>query len=146
MRSPLREKDLIGFLPQILQDLPIGMAYLYGSYRDGTFNKFSDLDIALVMKETLENHKTIKMEMRISVLLDKKFGLSFDVRCLNNAPLRIKGEVITNGLLIYCSNEDFRVGYETFVRDRYFDFLPALRSMSEVYLSSVKAGGLFGQT
>lgn len=148
MNKPANEKDLAGYFSKIAEDLPILMAYLYGSFLDDTFNKFSDIDIALLMEDLPDKLQQLQVEMKIAALLDQRFKMpcSFDVRTINNAPLKVKGEVVTRGKLIYCRDEAIRVSFETYVRDRYFDFLPTLNSMREVYLSSVKSGGLFGQT
>lgn len=131
---------------EIAEDFSISIAYLYGSFLDDTFNKFSDIDIALVLKNLPDKHQQMKLEMEITTLLDRRFRKPFDIRTINNAPLKVKGEVVTHGKLIYCVDEEFRVDFETYVRDMYFDFLPALHSMRENYFSSVKSGGLIGQT
>ena len=145
MNKPINEKDLAGYFSKIAEDLPVTMAYLYGSFLDDTFNKFSDIDIALIMDDLPDKHQPLQMEMKIASLLDQRFKMPFDIRTINNAPLKVKGEVVTRGRLIYCKDEEFRVSFETYVRDRYFDFLPTLNSMRKVYLSSVKSGGLIGQ-
>ncbi|MFW6140140.1 MAG: type VII toxin-antitoxin system MntA family adenylyltransferase antitoxin [Acidobacteriota bacterium] len=132
------------FLSEILEKFPVGIAYLYGSYIKGTQSSNSDIDIALVLKKDLSQLKRLKAEMQIAALMDKKFQSNFDIRCINNAPLRVKGEIITGGQLIYCSDENFRISFETFIRDRYFDFLPALRFMRRIYFNSIKNGGLIG--
>jgi len=146
MNKPINEKDLAGYFSKIAEDSPISTAYLYGSFLDDTFNKFSDIDIALVLRDLPDKHQQIQLEMRITALLDQRFKKPFDIRTINNAPLKVKGEVVTHGKLIYCIDEAFRVSFETYVRDRYFDFLPTLNSMRKDYLSSVKSGGLIGQT
>ena len=145
MNKYINEKDLAGYFSKIVEDLPISIAYLYGSFLDDTFNKLSDIDIALVMKDPPDKHQLIQLEMKITALLDQRFKMPFDVRTINNAPLKVRGEIVTHGELIYCVDEEFRVSFETYVRDRYFDFLPSLHSMREVYLDSVKSGGLIGQ-
>lgn len=138
------KKEFQSYLSEALKMFPVGMAYLYGSYVKGTQNSSSDIDIALVLKKNLNQLKRLKIEMRIAGLMDKKFQSKFDIRCINNAPLRVKGEIITGGQLIYCSDENLRISFETFIRDRYFDFLPALRSMRRIYFTSIKNGGLIG--
>lgn len=146
MNKQINKKDLLGYFSKIAEKLPISMAYLYGSFLDDTFNKFSDIDIALILKDLPDKHQQMQLEMKITALLDKRFTKPFDVRTINNAPLKVKGEVVTHGKLIYCVDEEVRVDFETYVRDRYFDFLPTLKNMREIYLSSVKSGGLLGQT
>ncbi len=145
MSKPINEKDLAGYFSEIVLDLPVSMAYLYGSFLDDTFNKFSDIDIAILIEDLPDKHQQLQLEMKIAALLDQRFKKPFDIRAVNNAPLKVKGEVVTRGKLIYCRDEAIRISFETYVRDRYFDFLPTLNSMRKVYLSSVKSGGLIGQ-
>jgi predicted nucleotidyltransferase len=144
MEKMLNIKEFQPYLTDILASFPVGMAYLYGSYAKGIQNQDSDIDIALVLKDNQSPFKTLKIEMQVGALLDKKFQSEFDIRCINNAPLRVKGEIVTRGRLIYCSDEDFRISFETFIRARYFDFLPAILSMRRVYFMSIKSGGLIG--
>jgi predicted nucleotidyltransferase len=146
MNKSVDLKDLSGYFANIAAETPISIAYLHGSYLDHTFNKSSDIDIALVMKEHVDKHQRMRIEMKITDLLDHKFRIPFDVRTIDDAPLKVKGEVVTYGKMIYCADDEFRVDFETFVRDRYFDFLPTLHAMREVYFDSIKSGGLLGQT
>lgn len=146
MQKSIDKTQITGYFAEIAENLPISIAYFYGSFLDETFNKNSDVDIALVFKEPPDKLRLFKMEMKITDLLDRKFKIPFDVRTINDAPLKVKGEIITHGELIYCTDEEFRVDFETHYRSRYFDFLPTLRAMREVYLESVKTGGLVGKT
>lgn len=140
------KKDLIDFFPRIAEDTPISMAYLYGSFLDDSIRTFRDIDIALVIKNMQEKRHLFRLEMQTAVCLDERLKLTFDVRTINEAPLRVKGEIVTNGDLIYCEDEEFRVEFETYVRDMYFDFLPSLRLMRDIYFDSIKTGGFIGQT
>ena len=144
MKKMPNTRELQSYLADILTNFPVAMAYLYGSYGKGTQNKNSDIDIALVLKNNLSRLEILKIELQIATLLDKKFQSEFDIRSINNAPLRVKGEVVTQGHLLYCSDENLRITFETFNRDRYFDFLPASRSMRRIYFDSIKSGGLIG--
>lgn len=144
MRPTINDKELVSRLSDILDDQPVVAAYLYGSYMDDTFNKTSDIDIALLYKDVVDRNDAIKIELSLSSQLDQYFSFSFDFRSINTAPLRVQGEILTSGRLIFCSDEELRVDFETYVRSRYFDFLPALHAMRDTYFSSVKSGGIVG--
>lgn len=146
MQTSPNLKDIKAALEKILKDFPVHLAYLYGSFAEGTHAEDSDIDIALVLHEQSDKNKILKTELRIATRLDEEFGADFDVRSIDNAPLKVKGEVITQGTLVYSADEEFRVEFETYVRDRYFDYLPTLRRMRELYFTSVKEGGLLGST
>ncbi|MFH1962552.1 MAG: nucleotidyltransferase domain-containing protein [bacterium] len=105
MKKPIDEKSITGYFAQIVKGMPVSIAYLYGSFLDETFNPDSDIDIALVLKKPPEKLVIFQMEMKIADLLDRKFKIPFDVRTINDAPLKVKGEIITHGKLIYCSDE-----------------------------------------
>jgi predicted nucleotidyltransferase len=144
MRPSIEEKELFSRLADILANLPVIAAYLYGSYLDHSFNKKSDIDIALLFKDSIDGHDATKIELNISAQLDQHFAVPFDVRSINDAPLKVKGEILTQGKLVFCADEELRVDFETFVRSRYFDFLPSLRAMRKTYFSAVKSGGIIG--
>ena len=88
----------------------------------------------------------MKIELNLAAWLDPIFHADFDVRSINRAPLKIKGEVVTRGILLYSADESFRVSFEVDTRKRYFDFLPALKYMRRIYLQSVKERGLIDTT
>jgi predicted nucleotidyltransferase len=56
--SQLKEK-----LPPILDDLPVLMAYLYGSAASGHTTPFSDVDIALYLSEPLPPRQRLELEL-----------------------------------------------------------------------------------
>jgi hypothetical protein len=57
---------------------------------------------------------------------------------MNDAPLMVQGKVVTEGILVYLRDEDFRVEYETLTRKRYFDFLPVARLMRRAYFEHME--------
>ena len=64
-----------------------------------------------------------------------------DVRVINEAPLMVRGEVVTNGILLYSRNEVFRVAYETSTRSEYFDFMPTAVLHREAFFDRLSARG-----
>lgn len=66
-------------------------------------------------------------ELEISGEVEKRCKVqNVDVRAINDAPLRVQGQVVTEGVLLYARNEDLRVDFEVYTRKRYFDFQPVL--------------------
>jgi hypothetical protein len=49
-------------------------------------------------------------------------------------PLVIKGQILSNGCLIFSANDSERVDFESQVRSAYFDFLPVIQYYQKVYL------------
>jgi len=128
-------------LPEILQDYPVMVAYLYGSFAVGATTPFSDVDIALVLSPDLllSPYEQFILELDIEVKLETACGLSnADVRTINQAPIAFQGRVLTESILLYSRDEDFRVEYEAQTRQRYFDFLPVLKRLQNAYFDALE--------
>lgn len=128
-------------LPPILQDRPVLLAYVYGSVAEGCPTPLSDVDIALVLDPDceLDAYERFMLDLEIGAELEKSSGITtIDVRSINAAPLRVQGEVVTTGRLLYSKDEDFRVAYEVRTRKRYFDFQPVLKMMRDSYFAHLE--------
>lgn len=80
------------------------------------------------------------LDLEVGADLEKSSGIAnIDVRSINEAPLRVQGEVVTTGRLLYSKDEDFRVAYEVHTRKRYFDFQPVLEMMRDSYFARLEA-------
>jgi predicted nucleotidyltransferase len=129
-------------LPAILRDRPVLLAYAYGSMVTGFTIPFSDVDIALVFEPCckLDAYQRFMMELEISVEIERRCGIpDADVRSIDSAPLRVQGGLVTEGVLLYSRDEDFRVAYEIRTRKEYFDFQPVLRMMRQAYFAQLEA-------
>ena len=138
----VRIENIKGYLLEVAPDIfsrhPILFAYLYGSYAAELMHPFSDLDIGIYI-ENLPASKHLELELSISLEIDSIMGgeVGSEVRIINNFPLVITGEIITEGNLIYSRNEVVRVDFETAIRSAYFDFLPVIRRYQRAYIDSI---------
>ncbi len=112
-------------LAGILSSYPIVAAYLFGSAAEGRATPLSDVDIALVIDQVkFSNSNRLQLELEIEDQISQVCKIpNADVHIINDAPLVIQGEVLTNGILLYSHDEEARVDYETRTRMEYFDFL-----------------------
>ena len=149
-RQPEKEEiisRLQAELPGILHGRPVMLAYLFGSVADGTTLPSSDVDIALVLEpgSNLPPYDRTKMEFDIAAEVEKRCKVrEADVRSIDSAPLTVKGTVLTEGILLFSRDEEFRVGYEVYTRKMYFDFLPVAKMMREEFFRKLKEEGLTG--
>ncbi len=149
-RQPEREEILSRLqaeLPGILHGRPVMLAYLFGSVADGTTLPSSDVDIALVLEPgcNLVPYDRMKMEFDIAAEVEKRCKVKeADVRSIDSAPLTVKGTVLTEGVLLFSRDEEFRVDYEVYTRKMYFDFLPVAKMMREGFFRQLKEEGLTG--
>lgn len=121
--------------PEILKDFPVHFAYLYGSYSKGIIHTFSDLDICIYI-DNIPLRDKLNLQMTISLKIDEIIGEKIDseVRIMNDLPLIIKGQIITEGILIFSRNNDLLVDVETSIRKAYFDFLPTIQEYQQAYI------------
>jgi predicted nucleotidyltransferase len=135
-------------LPGILADHPVILAYLYGSAAQGTATPLSDVDIALVVdRRALATLARMDMELGIEVDLELTCGIeNSDVRIVNDAPIAVRGAVVTEGILLYARDEDVRVDFETTTRKEYFDFRPIAEQQRNAFFADLMENGLYGQS
>lgn len=132
------KRALASHAQHIFAAKPVLFAYLYGSFATGNVNPFSDLDIAIYV-DKISPTKHLKLELLLALEIDEKMNscVASEVRIINDVPLVIKGEIVTNGLLIFSKDEAARVDFETSVRRVYFDFLPVLYNYRNTYLEGI---------
>jgi len=129
----------------ILIGKPVMLAYLYGSTVDGSRLPFSDVDIALVLDPNgpLSPYERMKLELDIAAETERLCGIQeADVRSIDAAPLTVQGMVVTEGILLYSRDEEFRIQYEVHTRKLYFDFLPVVEMMRAAFLNHIQQEGL----
>jgi uncharacterized protein len=138
-------------LPAILKNRPVMLAYVYGSIAEGCPLPSSDVDIALVwLPDNKQSpYERLNAELDIATEIEEQAGIpNADVRSINDAPLQVRGQVLTEGQLLYSRDEDLRVEYEVYTRGRYFDYQPVLELMHQSYFehleADLKAKGLYG--
>ena len=130
--------SMLANAPEVFSKRPVLFAYLYGSYVTGVVHPHSDLDIGIYI-ENLQENMHLELELSLSLEFDnllKTAGTS-EVRIINNLPLVILGNIVTEGILIYSRDDALRVDFETSVRSAYFDFLHAIRKYNNEYINHV---------
>lgn len=132
-------------LPDLLAETEVVLAYLHGSTVTGLTHPFSDVDIALVVGDGVSPARQLDLMLGLNVdLADHCDIRNADVRIINDAPLMLKGSVVTEGILVYERDEASRVDFEVSTRLRYFDYLPVHREMQETFLGELRKRGLYG--
>ena len=120
--------------PRVLARFPVLFAYLYGSQATGAVHPFSDTDIAVFLREDVLADK-MPLESEIALAFDDAIDHSAetDVRAINEMPLMLQGEILTEGLLLYSIDDQTRISFETRIRMAYFDFRPTINSYYRNY-------------
>ncbi len=132
---------MLAIVPDVFANTPVLFAYLYGSVALEQAHPFSDLDIAVYSGSPLPLKTSLSLELCLSLEIDRqlKSAPPCEVRIMNHLPLTVAGEIITDGILIYCRDDAVRIDYETSLRSAYFDFLPVLHRFQNEYLENMDA-------
>lgn len=130
-------------LPAVLAGYEVIAAYAYGSVVRETMTQFSDVDVAVVLKDLPASYDRLMLELSLQGAIEEAIGFSpVDVRAINEAPLEVRGRIIQQGVLLYERDRRSRVAFEVQLRKRYFDFAPVAHTLREAFLDRVQNRGL----
>jgi predicted nucleotidyltransferase len=126
---------------KILKDYPVLFSYLYGSYARGDAHPFSDIDIGIYL-EDIPAQKVLDIELSLALDIDEALGhiSNVDARSMTDMPLMMKGNIVTEGILIYSIDEPSRVEFEINIRKAFFDFSPVIKRYHKAYLARISNG------
>lgn len=97
------EKHKDKFLEYIKKEGNIKVAYLFGSYADDTYNENSDIDIAVMYKDDMDEYDHAGKSIDVS----RVFGdIPVDYIDLEKVNVFLQFEILKKGKIIYCENED----------------------------------------
>lgn len=122
------------------KDKDIAFAYIFGSLASGLSHPYSDLDIAIYLKPGNKDYYHKKEALLLGDLCSGLKGYNVDLILLNVAPLVLQFRVISEGIVIYSTDEQARVDFETSVLYRYFELKPLLDEYYQLLIEEIKAG------
>jgi predicted nucleotidyltransferase len=118
-------------------------AYAFGSRVAGRARPDSDLDIGYYRSRTAKSPALdIAVEMRLANALSRVAGRVVDLRCLEPAPLDLKGRILETGVRLYSGDDVARVRLERELLARYHDYKAEFQQMHERRLRAFAARGL----
>ena len=131
-------RNLIPKLKSILsRDADILFAYLFGSTAEDREHSESDIDVAVYLNpeqwNILKKDKQILGELALCLHRD-----DVNLHILNVTPLLLQFEIISQGKIIFCRDEQTRVDFETDVLYRYFDMKPFFDEQRELTMQAIR--------
>ncbi len=118
---------------------------LFGSAASGQMTPLSDVDIALVTVSTLTPRERRHLELAMADALAQHCEISnADVRVINEGPVMLRGQIVTEGHLIFARDEAARIEFEARTRSEYFDYLPVAERLREAFFAAVRRRSLYG--
>ena len=110
----------------------IKIAYLFGSYAENKENKYSDIDIGLLLSDDFKDITKFKLDI-LGNLTAKQFD-NIDVIILNNSSLLMQFEAVKHNNIIYKQDCFDSCEFFSIIVRKFFDF----RRLLEVQRSYLK--------
>lgn len=106
---------------QVFKSYPeIVAVYLFGSYSED-IDLARDIDLAVLTTDVVNTPVNLYMEL-YPHLADVFTPLDVDLVFLKNTSLKLSFDIVSQGKVVYSSNDDLRTDYEYFISGRYMDF------------------------
>ena len=124
----LKEIFQKGDVVQNLKGNDVLFVYLFGSYARNNYSEISDIDIAVLFDKKRNNRK--RKEFFLSELTeDVEKHLEPEVHFIeiNTEKIHFSYQIIKEGIILFNSNNDNRIKFESFIVKRYLDFYPYIQ-------------------
>ena len=116
-------------------------AYLFGSHASGRPHRFSDVDVAVLLDESVTQHDCLDCSLALAGLLSDGADIgNVEVLVLNDAPLRLVGRVIQQRRVLYSCDELARVYFESLKLRQFLDFELMMKGLDLKFLADIASG------
>ncbi len=104
----------------------VAAVYVFGSTVRGTARADSDVDVAVLLRET--PRRTFDAQSYdLEGALERRLGRTVDLVVLNQAPVDLRSRVLRQGRLILDRDRAARIRFEVRTRNEAFDLEPILQ-------------------
>jgi predicted nucleotidyltransferase len=119
----------------------VQLAYLFGSQVTGCTHAESDVDVAVLLAASLTADERFTARLTLIGALAHLFGTDqVDVVVLNEASPLLAYEVLHNGVLLYCPDDNVRVDFQVRALCAYEDTAPLRTLLAEAMVERLKTG------
>ncbi len=133
--------ELKGAAARLLPETPVVFAYLFGSHAAGRPHRFSDVDVAVLLDESVKQHDYLDRSLELAGNLADSSGVAdVEVVVLNDAPLPLVGRVIQQRRVFYSRDEPGRVRFESLKLRQFFDFELVMGPLDRRFLQDIASG------
>jgi len=101
-------------------------AYLFGSVARGEDRESSDIDITVLLREK-PSGSLMGLPFTLEGRLERALGKTVQVIVLNGAAPDLVHRVLRDGVPLLDRDRSFRISFEVYARNQFFDILPTLR-------------------
>jgi predicted nucleotidyltransferase len=125
----------------LFQQHPVRLAYLFGSQAIQRTHPSSDVDVAVLLDESLTPEERFAERLRLLGDLARIFGTdNMDLELLNEASPLLAYEALRHGVLLYCADAQTRIECQVRTLRAYEDTIPLRRILSEAMVARLTAG------
>ena len=133
--------ELKGTAEGVLPDTSVVFAYLFGSHAAGRPQRWSDVDVAVLLDEAVAPRDYLYRSLELAGLLsDASAEGRIEVLVLNDAPLRLVGRAIQQRRVLYSRDEPARVRFESLNLRQFLDFELVMCPLDRRLLAEIAAG------
>ncbi|MGH3845240.1 MAG: type VII toxin-antitoxin system MntA family adenylyltransferase antitoxin [Pseudonocardiaceae bacterium] len=100
---------------------PVSFAYLFGSRATGGSRADSDADIAVLPVRGLSAEQRADLRNRVAQIVEPAARTEVDVVLLDEAPLPLRGRIVSQPQVLYSADEPLRVRWESLTVRMYAD-------------------------
>jgi uncharacterized protein len=127
---------------RVLDDEPVLFAYLFGSHARATPEAHSDVDVAVLLDDSVSPAGYLDLSLRMAGALERATGVGpvEALVVLNEAPLPLAGRIVNEGRVIYSRDEPRRCRYESLIFRQFTDFDQMARSLEEELIRAHSEG------
>ncbi len=139
----ISETNLLSQLRTLLhgQDAIVA-AYLFGSTAQGKAHQQSDIDIAILFRESLAPDEIFQRILRLGTLLESHCSRPIDLVALNRTPPLLRFQVIKTGTLLLENDHDARALFQMRAMLTYYDVKPYLDYQQSQLVRRIREQGL----
>lgn len=121
----------------------VRLAYLFGSVAKGKAGKLSDIDIAVLLDESLNKKQRFDLQLElISDISELLKTDNIDLVVINEAPLSLKFEIIKANYPLFVRDRMEKIDFEQMVMSRYLDRRYYEKRASSEFLEKVAVKGI----
>lgn len=113
--KPLNLEDIKRRMANLCEQFGIDLFYIFGSYAGDTPDKLSDVDVAYLAGERVDE---LKLIVELQAIFEDE---AIDLVNLKRAPLPLVHRILREGKCLYASSSRRRVDFETRAEAVYWD-------------------------
>ncbi|MGD9974442.1 MAG: nucleotidyltransferase domain-containing protein, partial [Desulfatirhabdiaceae bacterium] len=130
------------FIKRVRQDTDIRCAILFGSAATGTLKPLSDIDLAVLLSNTLNKEERIQKQLDLLDICNTVFKTDeIDLVVLNDASPRFVHNILKTGKLLFTIDKNEFIDFRERITREYLDFKFFRNSFEHAFMEGIGYGG-----